>query len=84
MVRPGAQTAREAAGRQIRSLAAYFRAPVITLSPVAAVSADLYLGTTRPIGPVLTLRRLAIDDASWTDLQMLPNGGYQIGDLELF
>jgi hypothetical protein len=84
LVRPGKPEGKSEATRQIRQMARYVKAPVISVSPMASRGLDMTWDVTRPIGPVLTLRKLAMDEEHWASLPSILNGAYQIGDLELF
>jgi GNAT superfamily N-acetyltransferase len=84
LVRPGKPEGKSEATRQIRQLARSVKAPVISVSPVASRGLDMTWDITKPIGPVLTLRKLAMDEEHWASLPSILNGAYQIGDLELF
>ena len=84
IVRQDSAVSSRASERMIRNLARQCKTTVISFSPEAAKAFNGLIKVTRYIGPILTLKKLAISDEGWQFLHQLPHGAYQIGDLELF
>lgn len=76
--------ARRLAEKAVNKMARRYRANIISFSEDAAAVLGNWMTKIGAFGPLLTLRKLAVADDEWNNLQQMDSWHFIMGDMELF